>query len=294
VDFTHRHRYAKPKRAPQSTHIEVYSPDEVLFAGARWNLRTTQKGPRCNGFLPGPDGALLRIVDSKLLSVRAAQRDVEVPYFPDPSQVVRVGHRLVGSRDHRAPYVVVDSRTGVEEGSLQEQRPLVFNTLAIYKYPPAQVDGDVLWINEVSRIAAYDVTRRALVATLELPDEARFIGAARLASGSIAAIVRPAARYATIDRSEDRVACFDARGVERWSVALAPMHIAAVGPWIVCVDDARGAFVVFDDHGERAQSLPMFEPSKTPSATVLPLPSGREFIAIGGHGEWDHYADASV
>jgi len=121
VEFTHRHRYATPKRAPQTTHIEVYSPDEVLFAGARWNLRTTKKGPRFNGFLPGPDGALLRIADSKLPSVRAGQQDVEVPYFPDPSQVVRVRHRLVGSRDHRAPYVVVDSRTGVEEGSPQQR-----------------------------------------------------------------------------------------------------------------------------------------------------------------------------
>jgi hypothetical protein len=38
----------------------------------------------------------------------------------------------------------------------------------------------------------------------------------------------------------------------------------------------------------------MFEPDDNGQSTVVALPSGREWIAIGGRGEWDHYGEPSL
>lgn len=72
------------------------------------------------------------------------------------------------------------------------------------------------------------------------------------------------------------------------------MHLAALGDDCVLCDDSARSFVVLREEGEERQRVPMFEPSKIAWATLLSLPSGAEWLAIGNHGEWDHYGDASL
>jgi hypothetical protein len=38
----------------------------------------------------------------------------------------------------------------------------------------------------------------------------------------------------------------------------------------------------------------MFEPDRSGHNTLVALPSGREWIAVGGRGEWDHYGEPSL
>ena len=41
-------------------------------------------------------------------------------------------------------------------------------------------------------------------------------------------------------------------------------------------------------------SVEMFEPGRDGYNMLVPLPSGREWIGVGGRGEWDHYGEPDL
>lgn len=297
MTFTHLHRYAQPKKSLEVTSVEVFSDHEVLARGARYDLRTGKRVGRFAGFAPTLDGRSFRWVDGRLVVAHPDGRMVTVQcaHVMGPPLFAVVGRWLVCSVDPRSSFVVVDTDTGERAGCLEAQRPTVFEGHRLFNPTIARSDdGRTLWLGETTRVAQYDIASRALVRAVEAPANEVLLSPAVLPSGRVAAIARSVARHASNDRRGDRVAIFDADGREAHRIELGPMTLAAVGEWIVAVDDAHERLVCLDEHGVERHAIAMFEPAKRAYATVLPLPSGREWITRGDHGEWDHYGDEAL
>ena len=59
-------------------------------------------------------------------------------------------------------------------------------------------------------------------------------------------------------------------------------------------DDRKEQFVLYDRALEQVATVEMYEPGKDGYNVPVPLPSGREWIAVGGRGEWDHYGELEL
>lgn len=297
MTFTHLHRYAQPKKSLEVPSVEVFSDHEVLARGARYDLRRGEKVGRFAGFAPTRDGRSFRWVDGRLVVAHPDGRAVTVhcDHVMGPPLFAVVGRWLVCSVDGREPMVIVDTDTGERLGSLDVQRPIETAGYRLFTPTIARSDdGRTLWLGETTRVAQYDIASRALVRAVDAPAGEALVSPAVLPSGRVAAIVRSAAMHAACDRSGDRVAIFDADGREAHRIEMGPMNLATVGDWIVAVDDAHKRLVCLDEHGVERHTIAMFEPAKRAFATVLPLPSGREWVTRGDHGEWDHYGDEAL
>ena len=49
---------------------------------------------------------------------------------------------------------------------------------------------------------------------------------------------------------------------------------------------------MLDDDLRELSRVPFFDDDTF--ARTIPLPSGREWIAVGGYGQWDHYGDVEL
>lgn len=292
--WAHLHRFAAAKKSVEVAAVEVISRDEVVFKGARHNLRTRKSTGKIPGFLHAPDGAHLRWTKGTLEHCAPGLAPVTMPWLSCGPQLARVGARIVGSVDAGRPWLVIASRTGEIEGSLEDQQPIDFGPNKLFSPTVVRADDSSLWLNERTRVARYDMDTRRCAEAIASPDGWAWMHASITRSGNIVAILRPMENIASCDRARDVVASFSRDGSERWRRELRPMHLAALGDDCVLCDDSARSFVVLSEEGDERQRVPMFEPSKIAWATLLSLPSGTEWLAIGNHGEWDHYGDASV
>jgi hypothetical protein len=120
----------------------------------------------------------------------------------------------------------------------------------------------------------------------------RFIGCAVGRSGTFLVIERPSAAHAAFDVQQDALVLRDANGVELRRVAGAkpPFQVNRLGD-LFLVTHNEGFLLLDEDLRERARVA--FVDDDT-FARTIPLPSGREWIAVGGFSQWDHYGDAAL
>jgi hypothetical protein len=281
--FVHLRRYAAKKKSAEVANIEIAGDSAAVYNGTRYDLRTGKKQGRQPGFRFALDGRYLAWDDGALTIHHRDDKVVRAEATGSISIMFFVGDWLVVSDDGRKPFLVLDATTGVALGRIEGQKPdgPVYNPAIFDPH-----DGRTLWLGEGARLAQVDVGARRVVREIDAPADHRFFGVAALPTGHVMTIVRR--RDLKFDSSADRLAVFDPAG-KMASIDGSAMSLSRLGPRFLTSDSHNKRFAIYDAKLELEHSVPMFEPAKDAYSRVLPLPSGREWLAVGGYGEWDHY-----
>lgn len=294
--YIHLGRYGRKPGAAQVAAVDILGDGEVLYGGHRWNLRTAEKGDKVEGFAHTTDGRYLAWNDGKL-------------EIHGPKGVVRAGAIVAGVRsprivgtflvldpDARNPWDVVDTTTGKVLGRVDAMR--ADSTFGTPLYNPGVFDpgdGATLWLGEKTRIALLDLASRTMKRELEPAPGFIFIGApAALRDGHVLSLERPLDNVARFSRDGDRLVLFDPQGrrARERGITVSGMHV--LGDGFIVVDDRAETLVILDRSLEAIERIHMFEPGRDGFMLIKPLPSGREWIGIGGRGEWDHYGEPGL
>lgn len=275
MTYAHLARYAKPKSGTGATTLELFSDTEIVHAGKRWNLRTGESA-RAVGFYHSGDGRYVRYGSAANEVVHPDGRIVALGPVKAYVAFQWVGSYAVIREDHTGPWLVRDA-DGSELGKLAHASP--------YPAPFNPRDGRTLWLQEGTTISQHDVAARTVLCTIEATPGTTFKGIAVTRSGHVAAWQRG---------TDERLVVFDASGTRIADSAHRGMSIAPLGDGFVISDAAAQQFVVVDTALNVRASVPMYEPASDGFNFVVGLPSDREWVAIGGRGEWDHYGEAAL
>ncbi|MDB4958979.1 MAG: hypothetical protein JWO36_6548 [Myxococcales bacterium] len=286
--LVHLHRYAAKKKSAEVANIEIAGEGAVIYNGSRYDLRTGQKQGAQTGFRFTLDGRYLAWDDGALTIHDRNNTVVRAEAKGSISTMLFVGKWLVVSDDGRKPFLVLDAATGAALGRIEGQKPdgPVYNP-AIFD----PQDGRTLWLGEGARLAQVDIGERRVVREIAAPADHRFFGVAALKTGHVMTIVRR--RALKFDSSADRLAVFDPSG-KMASIDGTAMSLGRLGSRFLTSDSRNKCFAIYDTKLELEDAVPMFEPAKDAYSRVLPLPSGREWVAVGGYGEWDHYGPTEL
>lgn len=284
MTYTHLARHAKPSSSGQISGGNVDADGNVYIGGRKWDLRTGTKSGFVPGFGHGRDGQYLAYdADNNIEVVHGDGRraKLEAPFRAAPTVIEFVGPYLVAGD---VALTVFDA-AGKHVGSIKVSTPL-----SISAFNPH--DGKTLWTHEDKVIAQWAIPSCQQLRALTAPNGTEYKGLAVLRSGKVITWVRDAK---TQEREDDRLIVLDAKGKTVREIEQPGMSIAALGDdkLVVC-DDLNRRFVVYNAALEKLDEVPMFEPGRDPFANVVALPNGREWIAIGWRGEWDHYGEHSL
>jgi hypothetical protein len=72
------------------------------------------------------------------------------------------------------------------------------------------------------------------------------------------------------------------------------MYLQRLGDQFIVSDDRKEQFLIYDRMLEPVASVEMHEPGKDGYNAIVALPSGREWLGVGGRGEWDHYGEPAL
>ncbi len=279
MTYVHLGRYAKPTN--QSSPVVVTGDGTVWANGRRWNLRTGEKSGFVPGFHHSQDGRYMQYGDGQNELVHPGGGIVGIgPVAALPQGGQFVGSYFVAGDSHGTrPKLVIDE-AGKEVGRLAQtaKNPGLFNPQ----------DGKTLWLNEQTSLAQHDIASLEIVRKIDAPNGTEFAGLAVLGSGHVATWERKPGgdleMLVVFDAANKRVAERAHRG----------MSIAPLGKHFVVADDKAKQFVIVDTALEIVETVPMWEPGRDGHNSVVGMPSGREWIAMGGRGEWDHYGERGL
>ena len=292
TSYVHLRRYGKKPGSAEVATIDVCGDGQVVYRGNRYDLRTGEKLAKHPGFGHHVDGRYLAwsTKGDTLLEVHHPDgRAVNVPVIGG-KHIGLVGKFLVHADDGRQPWLVIDTTTGEVAGRVEDQRGDA--TYGTVLYSPQWFDPKndrTLWLCEGSRLAELDVEKRRMARTIEADAEHAFIGVAALADGHVITIARTIEDKAKHNRSGDRLVLFSPTGERLRDIAGEVMAVHRLGDHFIVSDDRKEQFILFDRTLEPVARIEMYEPGKDAYNGIVPLPSGREWIGVGGRGEWDHY-----
>ena len=292
--FEHLKRYGVRGRQDTVASVEVMGEGAVSWKGKRWDLRSGTPVGRAVGFVYGPDGRHLAFGEGGVCAVQSDGRVVPLQssagMFTDLA--FHVGSALVFSvNGHASPWAVVDTETGKLRGRLEGQR----KDEALNMYYPAVFDprdGRHLWLAEGPTIRAFDVTSMSWATAVPMPSGSKAVSCAVSPEGNVAVFLRPI--NITNDSREDVLVLLDPEGRELARVAdLGPsMGITCAGARFVVTESSARRFRIFDMRLRDVESVAMIPDDDW--ARVVVLPSEREWLAIGGFGQWDHYGEQGL
>jgi hypothetical protein len=291
TSYVHLRRYGKAK-GDETASIEVAGDGEVIYQGRRWNLRTGSQGEPFNGFCPALDGRYLRYAPRGATDSRT-RLDVVYPdghvVTSEPIEIYRgarfVGPYLVVEDSYKKPPAVID-----ETGHIAARLAKTAHNATTFN----PNDGRTLWYVEQAAIVQYDVASQTAVRRIEAAPGHVFLGIAVAQSGHVLTIERTTKNHQTYNSDDDRLVLFDADGKRVRDRAGAGMSLAPLGERFIVSQHKHKQFVIYDLSLEPVAAVPMFDPDRQGHNTLVALPSGREWIAIGGRGEWDHYGEPSL
>lgn len=293
--FVHLCRYGVRKKRDEVEAVEIRGDGLAAARGKLWDLRTGAAAGRAPGFFAALDGRLCEYDDGgRLVVVHPDGRRV-VLQFPAPPTALAAGYvhwlrRWLVARDsHVAAWITMDTETGAPVGRLTGQgaegskyAPVVFDPY----------DGASLFLCEAGAVREVRAGETALRTATKAAPGVALVACARTQSGDWALLERPADAAAAFDVTRDAIIIRTAGGEERARLAdlRPPFQVRRLGEHLL-VTHAEG-FAVLDDDLREIARTPFFDDDTF--ARTLPLPSGREWLAIGGYGEWDHYGEPAL
>lgn len=294
--YIHLRRYGKKPGAAEVAAIDVLGDGQVVCRGHVYDLRSGDKGAKHAGFGHHPDGRYLQwnLADSTLEIRHPDGRVVPVQIYGG-KHVAIVGQYLVYNDDPCQPWLVIDTATGALIGHVEDQRGDA--THGSVQYTPEWFDpqdGRTLWLCEGSRLAELDVAQRRMTRTIEADSDHVFMGVAALSDGHVVTLARTLEDQSAASHACDRIVLFSPTGERLREVAGEVRCLQRIGEHVIVCDEYTKQFVIFDATLEAVASVPVHEPAREGPRTIVPLPSAREWIAVGGRGEWDHYGDPAL
>jgi hypothetical protein len=296
TSYVHLRRYGKKPGSAEVAAIDVLGDGQIVYRGHRYDLRTGEKGLKHPGFSHHVDGRYLQWnqTDSGL-EIHHADERVATVHVVGGKPIGFVGAHLVYSDDARQPWLIVDCKTGGIAGRVEDQRGDATHGTVLYSPGWFDPKNDrTLWLCEGSRLAELDVAKRRMARTIDADAEHAFIGVAALADGHVITLARTLEDKARHNRAGDRIALYSPTGERLRDVPGDVMFIHRLGDHFIVSDDRKEQFVIYDKTLEPVANIEMFEPSRDAYNGVVPLPSGREWIGVGGRGEWDHYGEPEL
>ncbi len=296
MSYVHLRRYGKKPGAAEVAAVDVICDGQVVYKGQIYDLRTAEKGAKHAGFAHHLDGRYLQWSASDgFLEVHHADGRVVSVQVVGGKPIALVGRYLVHADDSRQPWLVIDTQTGELVGHVEDQRGDA--TYGTVLYTPMWFDPKnerSLWLCEGSRLAELDVEKRRMARAIEAEPEFAFVGVAALPDGHVITLVRSLEDKTRHSRESDRLVLFSPAGERLRQVGVFAQAIHRLGDGFIVSDDRREQFVIYDRALEPIATVEMYEPGKDGYNVPLPLPSGREWIALGGRGEWDHYDEPEL
>jgi hypothetical protein len=296
--YVHLARYGRKPGSAEVATVDVVGASEVAYNGSRYDLRRGVKLGRHPGFAHHLDGRYLQWqtrTEVYLEVVHPDGRRVRID-VRGGGAIRLVGRHLVYSDDGREPWLVIDAATGARLGRVTDM--LGDDSYGTRLFTPGWFDprdDRTLWLGEGTRLAQLDVAERRMRRTVDVAPGFAFVGScAARPDGLVLALERPLEHKARFDRGADRLVVFGPAGERVREVAARPSSLAAVGDRFVITDDGQRRFVVYDAGLVLVADVPMHAPGRDGFNQLLALPSGREWIAIGGRGEWDHYGEPEL
>jgi hypothetical protein len=289
--YVHLRRYGKKPGASEVATIDVCGDGQVVYRGHRYDLRTGEKGAKHPGFAHHVDGRFLQwnTADTALEVHHGDGRVVNAPIYGG-KHIAIVGPYLVYNDDSRQPWMVIDTATGELVGRVEDQRGDATHGTVLYTPQWFDPKNDrTLWLCEGSRLCELDVAKRRMTRTIEADPEHAFVGVAALPDGHVITLGRTIEDKARHVRSADRIVLFSPAGERLRDIPGDVMFLARLDDCFIVSDDRKERFAIYNAALEPVATVEMFEPGRDGFNNVVPLPSGREWIAVGGRGEWDHY-----
>jgi len=296
TSFVHLRRYGKKPGSAEVATIDVIADGQVVYRGHRYDLRTGEKGAKQAGFAHCLDGRYLQWNQTdSALEIHRADGHVVTAHVLGGKVIALVGPFLVWGDDARQPWMVIDTSTGELAGRVEDQRGDATHGTVLYS--PQSFDpknGRTLWLCEGSRLAELEVEKRRMARTIEADADHVFLGVAALADGHVITLARTLEDKAKHNRSGDRIVLFSPAGERVRDIPGDVMFLQRLGDHFIVSDDRKEQFVIYDRSLEPVARVEMFEPGRDAYNVVVPLPSGREWIGVGGRGEWDHYGEPDL
>ncbi len=282
-------RYAQPKRAHELQTVEVVGEHTVCFKGALYDLRTGEKGERARGFGFAPDGAWLewkKQADGNMrLEIVAGGGSVPVTGIDGLSVTFKAmtNSVLLLEADGRQPWLCIDRATGAPTGRLEwMQGSDRYGTRLYNSHVFDPRDGATVWFIDGGAVVQVDLSTRKPVRQVKPPAGRAFNTPTVALNGCWCVFEEPAA--GPVSGAPDHVIVFDASNRERARKTLLTRGSTSLADGFVLFHGAEKRFSVVDCDLNELESIE----HDTDFARLVPLPSGREWLAIGGHGEWDH------
>jgi hypothetical protein len=296
TSYLHFRRYGKKPGSADVAAIDVIGDGQVVYRGHRYDLRSGEKGAKHPGFGHHADGRYLQWHQPDgTLEVHHPEGRVAPVQVYGGKHVALVGTHLVFADDISQPWLVIDSMTGGLLGRVEDQRGDATEGDVLYTPQWFDPHNDrTLWLCEGSRLAELDVEKRRMARTIEADPEHVFVAVAALADGHVITLARTHEDKAAGNREGDRIVLFSPSGERLRDVAGEVMFLHRLGDQFIVSDDHKKQFVLLDRSLEPVASVPMYEPGRDGFNAIVPLPSGREWIGVGGRGEWDHYGEPDL
>lgn len=283
-------RYAQPKRAHELQTVEVVGEHTVCFKGALYDLRAGEKGERQPGFGFAPDGAWLEWRKQRdgtmRLEIVVGAASVPVTGTDGLSVTFKAmtNSVLLLEADARQPWLCIDRATGAPTGRLEwMQGSDRYGTRLYNSHVFDPRDGKTVWFVDGGAVVQVDLSTREPVRHVKPAAGRAFNAPTVAADGWWCALEEPAA--GPVYGTPNDVVVFDASNRERARKTLLVNGSTSLTEGFVLFHSAEKRFSVVDRELNELESIA----HDTDFARLVALPSGREWLAIGGHGEWDHF-----
>ncbi|HEY5952095.1 MAG TPA: hypothetical protein VIV40_41645 [Kofleriaceae bacterium] len=293
----HLRRYGKKPGSAEVATIDVCGESRVVYKGSLYDLRTGEKLAKHPGFGHHIDGRFLAwsAKGDSVLEVHHPDGRIATTPLVGGKHIAIVGDFLVYNDDSRHPWLVIDASSGEAVGRVEDQRGDATHGTVLYSQQCFDPKNDrTLWLCEGSRLAELDVAKRRMARTIDADPEHAFIGVAALPDGHVITLARAIEDKATFKRGGDRLVLFSPTGERLRDIPGEVMFLQRLGEHFIVSDDRKEQFVLYDRTLEPVARIEMFEPGRDGFNNIVPLPSGREWIAVGGRGEWDHYGEPDL
>lgn len=285
--FAHLHRYGTRKKKDEVTDVEVRGDGVVSARGKLWDLRKGAPAGTARDFYASGDGRACAYDGAEIVAVQKDGSRVRLA-FPERPAALRVGSvfwvgDFIVARDtHADPWIVMNAKTGAPVNRLSRQRK---QEHGYYPNVTETGDGETLLFCDAVGIQRVDVATATVTDVFAAPAVVSLVACARTRGGDWVLVERPKG-------GDDAVVVRDAKGHEkaRLKGCSPSFQIRRLGERILVTH--REGFVVVDDALEAIARVPFVDDDTF--ARTIPLPSGREWIAIGGYGQWDHYGETSL
>lgn len=283
------HRYRQPKRSSEVQTVIVAGEHHVAALGKRIDLRTGETTKSLAARF-GRDGAWVEWTKTPELFLVApsGERTKLTGYEGLSTGVMMVSDEVVVLQaDGRYPLLCIDRKTGTPTGRFEQMKGEPYNEKTTL-YPCVAFDprdGRTVWLVDGGCLAHYDLATRRPIAVLAPKEGQKFLGIAVHPKGFVLTSARSLAT--PFDGSRDDLVLFAASGEE---IARRPLSTMSSAP-------LRDGFVVFEPKAKRFVFLDfgLIETGTLAHdsnwAQLVWMPSLREWITIGGHGEWDHHGE---